>query len=39
MKRKKSAANFLIYVFVILVSVTAIVPLLYVFLTSLKTSR
>lgn len=39
MKRKRTIAKFLIYVFAILISVTAIVPLLYVFLTSLKTSN
>ena len=38
MKVKRKATNVVIYVFVTLVSLSAIVPLLYVLLTSLKTS-
>lgn len=38
MKIKRKATNVVIYVFVTLVSLSAIVPLLYVLLTSLKTS-
>ena len=38
MKVKRKATNVVIYVFVTLVSLSAIVPLLYVLLTPLKTS-
>lgn len=38
MKLKKNALDWVVYIFAALVSLSAIVPLLYVFLTSVKTS-